>query len=310
MSSGINVNAISLKCIDNQSKIAVNYTKDLKPEVLGSVKENEKNGSIDTILNISKEARLKLESKESVSNPTKKSGVTSARELFEEQEYRQKLSDSDNWMDNLEEVMRLDEPETYAKYQELLKKASNVRCRTDEGAAEQNQAIMMAFDWFYRRCFKEPYVADGNPINPVTGKTSVISALENMYSDENHDTSFNCYNPDYSDKNSMPWRYNTKFNVLLTVNMLNELETVDELKGVENKEDDDRYKLLEKIDRSVNEMKAAELGYEGNFEYLRFGVKLCDDGSVTYHANYKGCEEEDGIVADSVEELMKKLMEK
>ena len=57
-------------------------------------------------------------------------------------------------------------------------------------------------------------------------------------------------------------------------------------------------------------MKRAEKEYEGNFEWLRFGVKLWDDGRVTYHANYKGCKEKDGIMADSADELLEKLMNK
>ena len=66
--------------------------------------------------------------------------------------------------------------------------------------------------------------------------------------------------------------------------------------------------MMKKIDASIKEMKKAEKEYEGNHEWLRFGVKFWEDGKVTYHANYKGCKDKDGIMADSTDELLKKLM--
>lgn len=39
-------------------------------------------------------------------------------------------------------------------------------------------------------------------------------------------------------------------------------------------------------------------------------MKLWDDGRVTYHARYAGCGNEEGIMADSAEELLEMLMNK
>lgn len=54
-------------------------------------------------------------------------------------------------------------------------------------------------------------------------------------------------------------------------------------------------------------MKEAEKNYEGTHKALRFGVMLDDSGNVTFHANYSGCEDENGIMANSAEELLEKL---
>ena len=68
--------------------------------------------------------------------------------------------------------------------------------------------------------------------------------------------------------------------------------------------------LLKRIDKAVKEMKNVEKQYEGNLQGLQFGVKLWDDGRVTYHARYAGCGNEEGIMADSAEELLGMLMRK
>ena len=79
--------------------------------------------------------------------------------------------------------------------------------------------------------------------------------------------------------------------------------------AIENIYKQEKYEsMMKKIDASIKEMKKAEKEYEGNHEWLRFGVKFWEDGKVTYHANYKGCKDKDGIMADSTDELLKKLM--
>jgi hypothetical protein len=287
-----------------QAQSAANGVNDSKLKILGV---GEEENSEDVILNISKEAQLKLQNQENSAAPRKKAGVTSARELFEEENALTKyMAGRDEWRKNIFEAVRLDEPETYAKYEELSHKSWELG-DTEEGQEYFRQADTVLVDWYFRRCFKTPYVADGNPFNPVAGKYLALSSLENLYSDADHDTSFNFYSSEYSGRESSLWRYNSKFNVLLTVDMLDTLE-IKKFNESESEQKEERDKLLRKIDKSVKEMKAVELSYEGNLEYLRFGVKLQDDGSITYHANYKGCEDKDGIMANSAEELLKALL--
>lgn len=73
---------------------------------------------------------------------------------------------------------------------------------------------------------------------------------------------------------------------------------------------EDLQSKFEKIDRAVNEMKQIEKEYEGDYVYLRFGVKFDEDYNVTYHANYSGCENEQGIMAYTPQELLEQLMKK
>ena len=68
------------------------------------------------------------------------------------------------------------------------------------------------------------------------------------------------------------------------------------------------FLLGEELNTANRQWTQAEKEYEGNLEFLCFGVKLWDDGKVTYHANYKDCENDDGIMADSADELLEKLM--
>ena len=131
--------------------------------------------------------------------------------------------------------------------------------------------------------------------NPVAGQLANINALENKYSTDGHDTRINYYtSADSKLSEDSLWRYDAKFNVLLDAHAAKNLD--------EN--------MRKKIDIAVNEMKGAEKVYEGNLKRLQFGAKLWDDGRVTYHARYEGCGSEDGIMADSVNELLKMLMEK
>ncbi len=73
---------------------------------------------------------------------------------------------------------------------------------------------------------------------------------------------------------------------------------------------EDLQSKFEKIDRAVNEMKQIEKEYEGDYVYLRFGVKFDEDYNVTYHANYSGCENEQGIMGYTPQELLEQLMKK
>jgi hypothetical protein len=127
-----------------------------------------------------------------------------------------------------------------------------------------------------------------------------------LYSDDQHDTRFNYYS-DNSETNM--WGLNSKFTVLLPVDMLNDLATLDNIQKMPEEKYSDIHNNVEKIDEAVKKMKEAEKNYEGNLEELQFGVKLWNNGDVTYHANYKGCKGgKIGIMANSAEELLQKLM--
>lgn len=87
------------------------------------------------------------------------------------------------------------------------------------------------------------------------------------------------------------WELNSKFTVLLPVDMLNGLATLGNIQEMSEEKYSDIHNNVEKIDEAVKKMKEAERNYEGNLEELQFGVKLWKNGDVTYHANYKGCKE-------------------
>ena len=171
----------------------------------------------------------------------------------------------------------------------------------DKAISEEHKIY---FDWYRRRC-----LSGGTFKNPVNVQFTALNTMETMYSDSEHDISFNYYGRVSDPRDSM-WRYNSKFNVLISADMFNRTKLLDNLGAASDKDRKDLYDMLETIDKSVREMKQAEKDYEGDLEYLRFGVKLWDDGKVTYHANYKDCENDDGIMADSIDELFEKPISK
>ncbi len=151
-------------------------------------------------------------------------------------------------------------------------------------------------------------MSTGDYISPVSQQSKIIENFEEKYSDGFHDFSLNFYGKEGQDEeagrknqfNSFSlWRYSTKFNMLLSTDMLKQLS-----EGRTKEQE----QLYEKIDEAVNIMKDAEKQYEGDKIFLRFGVKFHTDGNVTYHANYKDCEDSYGIQANSADELLKKLM--
>ena len=75
------------------------------------------------VVDISDEGREKLENS---TGPTKKAGVTSSREVWEDNAAKLKRSSiyNSDGSYNLLEVMRLDEPDTYANYMEQISKLS------------------------------------------------------------------------------------------------------------------------------------------------------------------------------------------
>lgn len=320
MTNNIRIDSSFLTSMNIQGNKSVSYLKEAGIQVSGE-NNAETNNAADTILNISKEAKIKLENERKNREPEKKAGTTSAREVFEDQalDQRNYIRNTDihrslGWpqVDLLEEWMRLDEPETYSYLKSIDSKydysgnplESNTSDKVYDNLSEEYVEIMG--DWFDRKCRDE----DGMVKNPVTGKTCVVYALEELYSDNVHDTSIDAYGENFSEKDSSIWRFNTKFNVLLPVKWLNELETITNFDSQSDEKNTTARKYLGRIDSAVTQMKEVEKNYEGNLKSLRFGVKFNNGGTATYYANYAGCEEKNGIMADSAEELLEKLMSK
>lgn len=312
MSNSIKMDSLSLNRTGVQANTSISYAKEPTVKISG-VKADSKDESVDTVLNISQNARMRLKNQVKNEGTVKKAGVTSARELFEID-----ALDTRNYMRGIggcgypsgalcDEWMRIDEPESYAKMQELEQKSAIYgRAETEEGRKFSADANSVRYDWFCRKCLDD----DGWLKNPVTGKRSVVSALEALYSDGVHDTSVDAYDDSFSEKDASIWRFSTKFNVLMPMDMLNDLEMLNHMNNLSDEEKDKLQEKLDKIDHAVQNMKEAEINYEGDLKYLRFGVKFDSAGNATYHANYTGCEDKNGIMADSAEELLKMLMSK
>ena len=351
MSNSLTINANQTPIANIQANSVLNNPAP-QFKMAGLDKEDTSSGIKSEISN---EGKAKLENTpvNTISN-AKKAGVTAAREAWENNSAKLKKearysSTSDTW--DIQELFRLDDPDTYARARELHNRAfdllikknydlhiasqpadyeppaydkidiRDIEVSADNAVELQFQeaktlqfskqpindrsqtlksdptinalfaeASSLEWDWFQRRCMKT-----GSLKNPVFGQYSDIDALEAKYSTDGHDTRFNYYtSADSNLREDSLWRYCAKFNVLL------------DARDVKNLDDE----LLEKIDKAVKEMKEAEKAYEGNLTYLQFGAKLWDDGRVTYHARYEGCGSEDGIMADSADELLKMLMGK
>jgi len=273
--------------------------------------EKEKVDDSDSVmLDLSQEGILMSENS---IRQEKEVGKSSLREEWEDNTIaikRQERAGTVGHVDLLE-VFRLDEPETYAKYTEWYQKTWELY-HAGLNSEEEKLAYYKAsheeakiyFDWYYRRC-----LSTGTFKNPVNVQFTALNTLETMYSDSEHDISFNYYGR-VSDPRASMWRYNSKFNVLISADMFNRTKLLDNLGAASDKDRKELNDIMETIDKSVRKMKQAEKDYEGDLEYLRFGVKIWDDGRVTYHAKYKDCENDDGIMADSTEELLEKLMSK
>ena len=301
-----NMNAIQIREVPKDS------------EIYKMAKYSKKRELPSYEVDISKEGREKLENS---IGQTKKAGVTSTRELWENNAAelkRSALYNSDGSY-NLLEVMRLDEPDTYANYMEQISKLSALAPSVfppdnpPAGATEEeiaaykqaeSEASRISWDWFERRC-----MSTGQFQVPRTGRGAALDSLEAKYSTEGHDTSFNYYTPGKQDGRDSLWRFCSKFNVLLTSEMYKSLDRFGNI-STSSKDKSAVSDLLERIDKAVKEMKNAEKQYEGNLQGLQFGVKLWEDGKVTYHARYAGCGNEEGIMADSAEELLEMLMNK
>ena len=277
---------------------------------LSGIEKEKVDDSNSVVLDLSHEGKLMAENN---MRHAKEAGTTSIREEWENHTTEIKMRERTNTTGNFDilETFRLDEPETYAKWTELYNKAWSLfdaRLTSEDAKLAHDKASMeehrVMDDWYYRRC-----LATGTFKNPVNVQFTALNTLETMYSDSDHEVSFNYYGQVSDPRDSM-WRYKSKFNVLISAGMFNNIKLLDNLDTASEKDQKKLYDMMEKIDKSAKEMKQAEKDYEDDLECLRFGVKLWDDEKVTYHANYKNCENDDGIMADSIDELLEKLMSK
>lgn len=317
MSNTINIHMNQTPFTEVQTKSVINHNQNPQLKVVGFEKERiEPNTKVD----ISKESKLKQENS---SQNTKKAGVTGPREDWENgsaELRRDARGESKTRASKFNplESMRIDEPETYAKSMELTQRAGEMQQKwlafgaeapTEEELEEyqrlRDESFRIENDWFQRRC-----MATGTFQDPAEKRYATLNTLESMYSSEGHETSFNFYGTEEADSRNSLWRFYSKFNVLLSANMVKDLDNLNKFNKLVDKDKEDLSKLLEKITESIANMKDVEKAYEGNLEWLAFGVKLWDNGDVTYHANYKDCEDRDGIMANSAEELLQMLMEK
>lgn len=257
-------------------------------------------------------------------NFKKKKGSHSLHEDWEESSAIYKKDRRDEFGNiDLIETMRLDEPETYTKIEELVEElyetyaqkiydeegnviGHHVICESptkwSDLSQEQKdltlQISALERDWFERRCMKTGWFR-----NPVEESYAAMEAIEDTYSAWTHQLSINYYNDDNSNnaghnyRESM-WKYNTKYALLLTTNMM---------KTIPQYNEKEMHELIKRIDKAVQDMEQIDIDYEGNLEYMQYGVKLHDDGTQTYHANVGYNKKTYEVQADTPEELLKKL---
>lgn len=315
MSKSIRMESLTLKPMDGKN-FNIHYDKEKNIQFEEPLKIT--NNSVGAIMNISAEGRLKSQNQQRPEGPLKKAGTTSERSQFEDDGLdsrnfvRVNTGGKWDWCDgmNIYETMKMDEPDTYVKYMELRNKS--IECggwgenRTKESLEYKMEATKVYWDWYERRCIG----ADGYARNPVGGQRTALLALQEQHSDSKHDTTFGIYNEKFPDVDSELWKIRTKFNVLLPSNLLKALGKLENVDKLSDSEKQDLNTKLEKVNSVVDKLKETEINYEGTHVFLRFGAIIDDDGNVTYHANYTGCENKNGIRAESTEELLKMLMEK
>lgn len=260
--------------------------------------ENDKMLNKDS-LSISKLSRCKLEKKGVVN---KRSGETSAREAWEDNYFKEK----NNRFFNKDGTFKMDEffkesdPDRYQ--QNLQNKIDFTQHVMEEGL---ESAIKNHWDYesqtIFTRWMSEKLYENPNCfINPSLARADVIDYLDTAFSDDKHNVSFDVFsqlNKRYSDL----WRFQAKFSVQLTANIYAAIMSSDE---------SEQRRALEVVNQGVSNLKEAELLYEGNKMSLMFGLRVYDDYSMTYHAQYNGGNpEENNIVASSAQELLSLLME-
>lgn len=309
MSNNINIKADLIKhAIDHAIENKHNLTQ-LKQIIPNT--DNNKNENTNT-LTVSKEGSTKANH---YINTTinKLSGISECRQDWENFASERKKTRfghfvGEVWQPNFYELMRIDEPETYEKWKELDSAANAFRNsnKTVNGMILQEEfnpedeeylnnriaADKIADEWLYRR-----YINNADYMNSIDIKQSVLEKLEDLYSTDNHDTSFDI-SDDFTIDSKQLWRFGTKFNVILNSKMLSNLI---------NGDDNERYQIVSLINNAINDIKNIEKTYAGDKELLRFGVIFDKNNKSSYHANYLNCEKENGIESKTAIELLERL---
>ncbi|MCR5415343.1 MAG: hypothetical protein K6E79_00935 [Pseudobutyrivibrio sp.] len=170
-------------------------------------------------------------------------------------------------------------PESYKKAEPFLYEATKLRMQ-----------------WESERC-----MSSGTFSSPTIKQFTTIDVLSKAYSDSEHDTSINFYSKDEDTKptsifsGASLWKYSTKFNLLLTTDILN---------AIANGDKSTASNWMRRIDEVVKNLKDIEKAYQGSHSFLRFGAIFNGD-KVTYHANWSGCDNKHGIESDTPEGLLK-----
>ena len=307
MSDNLTINASALKTIGNSTQIINQEAAN------GSVSSIANTGSnaMACTLDISREAMLRFQNNAANAEAETNEGIREKRKLLTREDVyisskvNRHVTPDPVWQRGLLEIMKADEPETYTEYKELsLKEARESIEKIEENGLTRYeytgkgedllmQSVAVLNDWFYRRCIK-----NGMLYNPLTGQGGgVYQKLNEIYPD----MEFEVYSNKYSERTSAMHRY--EYNILLSVDMVNRLAAVENLKEL-SKEDDD---LMSRIDKAASDMRSIAGKYKESRKNLRLGVMLLDDGSTLYHAKYNGCENPDGITAGSKEELLEMM---
>ncbi len=272
------------------------------PKVVSSTKEenDDKEQKEDYVLNISQNGRKHLKQYQETNTNIKKRGDISARELWEDNIYAEKegrFFHDDGTLDFFE-LFRSEAPEMYAQYRDYNERFTASMLKDGIEVAIRDiydpELATLSFRWMSQKLSENPNYF----LNPQSKKDGVISYLDQAFSDNLHNVSFDFYSEKF-DNNFDIWRFSAKYCVQLTESIYQKLTSGD----VEEKKD-----ILNIISKHVDEMKNADKMYEGNKSALRYGVKFRNDLSVTYCAKYGGgAYHMNNINAKSIEDLIRAL---
>ena len=338
MSNQLTINASRLNMFDSSTSISRMQK--------GTVSvQSAKTGGFDTTactLSISKQGREKAKNQAFDEDRKKRQEYWSQRKLLTYNDVPHTLAESwvyDDpcWKDTLD-MMRTDEPETYAEYLELTRRggdhpdddmyiemegqSSKRTKRTEEEEEYLKWARKLYDDWYYRRCLDQR----GAMRNPIPDRHSVCNDLENKY----FTVGFDIYAEQYPETGLMESRRD--YSVNISVGIAKALSKADKPDELTEEDAEQIKKWTERIDQAVEEIKNASEQYDtemkafskengGIFKSRNFGVSLAEDGTATYFANYgRGLlningswryrTDEDRVTASSAEELLEKLREK
>lgn len=336
MSNQLTINASRLNVFDSSTSVSRMQK--------GTVSvQSAKTGGFDTTactLSISKQGREKAKNQAFDEDRKKRQEYWSQRKLLTYNDVPHTLAESwvyDDpcWKDTLD-MMRTDEPETYAEYQELIRRSGDYTDsfapvdsdrrtkRTEEEEEYLKWARKLYDDWYYRRCLDQR----GAMRNPIPDRHSICKDFESKH----YRVDFDIYSEQYPETGLELGRNDHTVNLSIGIaNILSKADKPDEL----TEEDAEQIKKwTERIDQAVEEIKNASEQYDETMKELskqyggmiksrKFGVALAENGTATYYANYERgwtilpsseCvyrgDDEDRVTASSVEELLEKLKEK